>query len=123
MTCAAQLCTHDLELTRTDRTEPHRNSQTGNGVLILSHVLERKTMDHIFRRNLKDHRAMIYQIKLIFRNQVVLRGGIIGIEAKRIAGVQKLPVSAAEFTVRTRVVEVPCKLLPDNTHSDSVFTL
>src|SRR5260221_13260605 len=84
---AAELRTGDLPLRAVvvghDRREVDGDDLPGNGVLLTAHYRQLEALDDVLRADVDDHRSAHFEVELVETGDVVLAGGIPGVEAER----------------------------------------
>ena len=80
MSEAAELTANDFIRAGLNRFEPHGNDLARDRVLRDAHVRKTKIVNHIFGRKLDDDGPIHRDVQLAQHNEIVLSGGIVGVE-------------------------------------------
>ena len=90
----------------------NRNGQAGDGVLLQAQLANVEIVDHVLRVQ-HEFDLVIHGNRQRGHDDVVFAGGIVGIDAQRIAGgsADLRGIEAAEFSVRAGIAEIENELV------------
>ena len=114
MSEATELGTCEVVFAATRRHEPHRHGHTGNRVLLHAHLNQPEAVDHVFRRKMHQYWAILWQVQLVDRRDVVFRIRIGPIQTKRVVGSDLSDIGPPEPSIGPRIMDVPRELLAHN---------
>ena len=112
----AELGAGDFKFSGFSGLEPNFNFLTGDGVLLHPHDRQKKAVDDVFGKKVRDHRFSDRNMKLIDGLEIIRAGRVIRIKADRVGRAHQFWIGFSKYPVGARIMNIPGKLLRNNPH-------